>query len=125
MEEKEYLTKEKIFDVIEKGIKKIDFQNQIGFFNSEQGYIFKSDKSFEELKDDEVCYIPEYYAEVNDEDLLEDVDVYTKTDFMKICGDIKWQASELYECVDWQHPETLYDETDWEEEAEYYVESAM
>ena len=48
-----------------------------------------------------------------------------KTDFMEICGNIKWQASALYECVDWQHPETLYDETDWEEEAEYYVESAM
>ena len=92
MEKKEYLTKDEIFDMIEKGIKKIDFQNQIGFYYSEQGYIYKSDKSFDELKDDEVCYIPEYYAEVNDEGMLEDVSVYTKTDFMEMCDNIKWQA---------------------------------
>ena len=40
MEEKEYLTKEKIFAMIERGMKKVDFQEQIGFFYSEQGYIY-------------------------------------------------------------------------------------
>lgn len=32
MEEKEYLTKEKIFAMIERGMKKVDFQEQIVFF---------------------------------------------------------------------------------------------
>ncbi len=120
-----YLTKDKVYAIIERGIKKVDFQERIGFFCSEQGYIYKSDKSFDELKDDEVCYMPEYYAEVNEKGLIVDVDIYTKADFMEICEDIKWQASALYEFVDWQHPETLYDETAWEEEAEYYEKNAM
>lgn len=54
MEEKEYLTKEKFFAMIERGMKKVDFQEQIGFFYSEQGYIYKSDKSFEEWKSAEI-----------------------------------------------------------------------
>ena len=119
MNNKPYLTREKINTLLKQGIKRRDFENQIGFFSTVQGYVYKSNKDFDELADDEICYVPEYYDETDENGLLKDVTAYTKLDFMELCDNIKWRAVFIYEGVDWQHPETLYDETDWEEYEEF------
>lgn len=85
--------------------------------------MYKSDKSFDELANDEICHIPEYYDETDENGLLEDVATYTKLDFMELCDNIKWRAVFVYEGVDWQYPETYYDEIDWEELEEFEMQN--
>lgn len=71
-----------------------------------QGMIFKSDEAFYDAEHpDRVCYIPE----------LSDT-TYSRNDFLRACNDQTDLAEELYEAVDWQHPETLLEE--WEREGE-------
>lgn len=123
MSNKPYLTREKIDTLLKQGIKKRDFEDQIGFFCTDQGYVYKSDKSFDELANDEICCIPEYYDETDENGLLEDVATYTKLDFMELCDNIKWRAVFVYEGVDWQYPETYYDEIDWEELEEFEMQN--
>lgn len=66
-----------------------------------QGVIFKNDEAFYDTEHpDRVCYIPE----------LSD-STYTRTSFLEICNNQTELAEELYEAVDWQHPETLLE--DW------------
>lgn len=123
MSNKPYLTREKIDTLLKQGIKKRDFEDQIGFFCTNQGYVYKSDKSFDELANDEICYILEYYDETDENGLFEDVATYTKLDFMELCDNIKWRAVFVYEGVDWQYPETYYDEIDWEELEEFETQN--
>lgn len=64
----------------------------------EQGYIFKDEEAY--VKDfDKVCYIPE----------LSD-DKYTHKDFLKICNNDEMEAREIFDTVNWQSPQSLYDE---------------
>lgn len=74
-----------------------------------QGFIYKNDRAFYEGAAEgapqEVCYIPE----------LDDA-TYTYIDFLEMCDGQTNIAEELYEAVDWQHPETLLDE--WFDEGE-------
>ena len=63
-----------------------------------QGFVFKDGEAFAEYPD-RVCYIPE-----NDDTL------YTRRDFLNICEGSEEMAGELFRNVDWQHPETLFDE---------------
>ena len=71
-----------------------------------QGMIFKNDEAFyDEEHPDRVCYIPE----------LSD-SKYTRNSFLTICNNQPELAEELYQSVDWQHPETLMDE--WERDGE-------
>lgn len=113
--DKPYFTDEDINSLLENDISIKDFEKLIGFEYGEQGYIYKSKKIFSELKDDEVCYIPEYYN-INNEPVLCDCDRYTKSDFLNLCDGNIQKAEFIYYTVDWQHPEVLYDEVDWEEE---------
>ena len=65
-----------------------------------QGMIFKSDEAFYDTEHpDRICYIPE----------LSD-STYSRNSFLAICDGQVDMAEELYESVDWQHPETLLDE---------------
>lgn len=66
----------------------------------QQGYIFKDDDAFENRPDD-VCYVPE----------LSDT-LYTKRDFVNIAYGNEDLAKDLFETVDWQSPESLL--TEWE-----------
>lgn len=63
-----------------------------------QGYIYKNEEAFNNKKG--TCYIPE----------LSDTR-YSYKDFLNITGNEE-QARILFEEVDWQHPETLFEE--WE-----------
>lgn len=67
-----------------------------------QGMIFKNDEAFYDIENPErACYIPE----------LSD-SVYTRKSFLDMCNNQPEIAEELYQSVDWQHPETLLEE--WE-----------
>ncbi len=63
-----------------------------------QGYIFKDEEAYETSLD-QVCYIPE----------LTD-NVYTHQDFLSIMDGQEELARDLFDRVDWQHPETLFEE---------------
>lgn len=66
-----------------------------------QGVIFKSDEAFYDTEHpDRVCYIPE----------LSDAK-YTRNSILKLCKGQTDIAEEVYEAVDWQHPESLIE--DW------------
>jgi hypothetical protein len=64
----------------------------------QQGYIFKDEEAFYEHTD-KVCYVPE----------LSD-SVYTRNDFLDLCGGNEDFAVECFDIVDWQHPESWIDE---------------
>ena len=63
-----------------------------------QGYIFKDEEAFRNHHD-KPCYIPE----------LSDT-VYTKQDFIDLCGGREDFAEICFDIVDWQSPETLVEE---------------
>lgn len=68
-----------------------------GYFR--QGMVFKDEDAYLHHKD-KPCYVPE----------LSD-SIYTGEDFLGICNGQQDFADELFEEVDWQHPETLKE--DW------------
>ena len=82
-----------------------------GIYNKEwyrQGFVYKDEEAF--LYDqDKVCYIAEDdYPNVEKR--------YTRKDIVRICkGDVK-MAQIVFYLLDWQHPETVYDELCAEEE---------
>lgn len=66
MSNKPYLTREKIDTLLKQGIKKRDFEDQIGFFCTDQGYVYKSDKNLKALAKD-IWYEADYvYIENKD-----------------------------------------------------------
>lgn len=80
------------------------------------GLIYKNGRAFYEPKDydteKEIVYIPEYgfpereYDQVHEGDLLSS---YTRQDFLDLTG-CESLASELFDELTWQHPETLWNE---------------
>ena len=67
-----------------------------------QGFVYKDEEAYLTSKDD-VCYIAE-------NDYPEDEQHYTRTDILRIAnGDLK-MANTIFYLLDWQHPETVYDE---------------
>lgn len=78
-----------------------------------QGYGYKIDKNWEEIQPNEVIYIPEYGYR---EETHIPESFYTKQDFINIVG--KERAKQLFYDVDWQFPETLADEYDWQTDYE-------
>ena len=70
-----------------------------------QGMVFKSWEAYHERPDDP-CYVPEGTDSV-----------YSAADFLQMCNGQKEFADELFEGVDWQHPETLLE--DWEVNVEW------
>lgn len=71
-----------------------------------QGSGFKT-YDWENVDLDEIVYIPEcaYTSESTDMEL-----VYSKKDFIDICNGDEQLAITIHDAVDWQCPETLYDE---------------
>jgi len=63
-----------------------------------QGDIFKDYEAYENSLD-KVCYIPE----------LSDAK-YTRKDFLELCDNQESLAKDLFDRVDWQHPECLLEE---------------
>lgn len=82
-----------------------------------QGYGYKNPNYKTE---DEIIYIPEYaykdgHAEYG----------YSFSDFLAICDGYRKRAEFLFEWVDWQHPETAYDELDFDNDEEWEDESRV
>lgn len=65
----------------------------------EQGFIFKDEEAYRFHKD-KPCYVPELSDQI-----------YTGNDFLKLCNGQGEFADELFEYVDWEHPESAID--DW------------
>jgi hypothetical protein len=63
-----------------------------------QGYIFKDTEAYETTLDC-VCYVPE----------LSD-SAYTRRSFLELTDNQEAFARDLFDWVDWQHPETLLEE---------------
>lgn len=93
-----------------------------------QGMGYKLDKEWDKMLDNEIIYIPEVgYREKLTDRLSKfptDIDcVYTKQDFIDIVKDkvkpsrINEEAQALFYAVDWQTPEALAEE--WEFDSEY------
>lgn len=74
------------------------------------GMIFKDEEAFLNSLD-KPCYVPEYGE-----------DIYTKQDFLDICGGNEELAKELFYSVNWQHPTTLFDEWVEHDEVDYCEE---
>ena len=108
---------------------------KFGCYNNE-GVVYKNEEAFKTGKG--VCYVNEYgfeNSEENFEHLFEfeakeyvaselegnsyvAMQGYTKQDFVDICNGDEAMARELFDHVDWQMPETLWDEWLDEEEEE-------
>lgn len=88
-----------------------------------QGYGYKKyDFDWENGNPTDIIYIPEY-AYYEGDDLIEvprDC-AYSKQDFIGICNGDESNALYLFECVDWQFPETMYNEIDWDLKEEVEV----
>jgi len=94
-----------------------DNNNLVGVIKdrTEQGYVFKDQEAYETSLD-KICYIGEY-GSINDG--------YTKQDILDIANGNEEQADIVFDMVDWQGIETLFDElefSDFEEESEEEVE---
>ena len=72
----------------------------------DNGCIYKIAKPWKDVKDNEYVYSAEH-SEINEG--------YTKKDIIKICGE-KF-AEDLFDALDWTHPDTLWDE--WLNDDEY------
>lgn len=97
-----------------------------------QGYGYKvTDTAWDDLNDEDIIYIPEYgYDKEGDGTILVSREnAYSKNDFIRLiheldekyldigrCTQVKRMATELFEAVDWQFPESLLNEGFFEEE---------
>ena len=101
------------------------YSNGMGF-----GLIYKNSKAFYEPQScenpNEVVYIPEYgfpereYDQVHEDDLLSK---YTRQEIINLTGS-ESLASELFDELTWQHPESLWNE--WCEDSDkngYWIEA--
>lgn len=126
----EVITKDKLVKAIKENDTSITKK-----FKSEdigQGYGYKPYKDWNKIQLDEVIYIPEvgYMKEdengnsILGEDVVSTEVIYTKQDFIDIVKDkvkpsrVNAEASALYEMVDWQCPEVLAEELNYDEEYE-------
>ena len=57
----------------------------------------------------DIIYIPEH---AYDDDPV--IDAYSKQDFIDLCDGKEKRALYVFEAVDWQYPETFYDECDFD-----------
>ena len=125
--EKKYLTKAELVAKIKEGILPDEYEpSDIG-----QGMGYKIDLRWDEIpSDDIVIYIPEYgYGMWDDQDSMPKEDsIYTKADFREITKELGKRAEEeaeyLFQAVDWQHPESLWDEMDVDDEMDESISLA-
>lgn len=89
-----------------------------------QGYYFKDEEAFKNKFG--VVYIPEYAVEDFEGEVVEiegrkfyngdDIeDMYTYSALLNLCQGNHGRALFLIETLDWQYPESLYMEVDWED----------
>ncbi len=81
---------------------------------SGQGLVYKDAAAFE--KREGVCYIPEWGLDPEgavppEGFLLEKCEAYTYDDILQACEGNEEAAKQVFEGLEWQHPETLYAES--------------
>lgn len=95
-----------------------------------QGTVYKNEKAFDTKSKEIPCYIPEYFlsfCDLEDKGKIEDSEgVYFYQDFIEMVEEyfkeeklskkeIKNRAEIIFEMVDWQSPETLMYELEWDD----------
>lgn len=94
-----------VMQYLKVGEKHVDPESTKWIYEKEwyrQGFVYKDEEAYLTSKDD-VCYIAE-------NDYREDEQHYNRTDILRIAnGDLK-MANMIFYLLDWQHPETVYDE---------------
>lgn len=101
--------------------------NRVKPGGTDQGFVYKNPAAFN-AKSDEICYIPELAFEDLEADeegyySLDDARYegagYTYQDILEICQDNERIAQSVFDFIDWQSPETAFDEGiregEWEE----------
>ncbi len=98
--------------------------------NTWQGTVYKNEKAFKTKSKKVPCYIPEYFlsfCDFEDKGKIEDSEgVYFYQDFIEMVEEyfkeeklskkeIKNRAEIIFEMVDWQSPETLIYELEWDD----------
>lgn len=114
-----------------KGIKSNDHKIMEVFESSDigQGMGYKLDKEWNKILPNEVIYIPEVGYSEYDTDHIRSFPVnadcvYSKQDFINIIKEyvkpsrVEEEAQALFNMVDWQCPETLADELEFDEDYE-------
>lgn len=71
---------------------------------------FKSGESWENISNDEVCYIQE------NNDMDKD-SIYTKSEIIELCGGDGLKAEIVFELLNWQSPSTILGEWDDDDNA--------
>lgn len=147
---KYYVSENKYYNIIKKssnGYKVMDQDNKTYFILKYgwQGYYYKDCSSFDSGKD--VCYIPEFaYKDDNKSCIVVPFDrsnssIYYRQDIIDTVYKeltskaYKWMfknkipnklitdlAEYVFDIVDWQHPESYLQETDWTEYIENYFD---
>ena len=73
-----------------------------------QGYGYKADVIIDDVDENKVIYIPEYGY---DEEGIPIINcIYTKKDLLNICKNNNSLLEFMWETLNWQFPETLYNE---------------
>lgn len=120
-----YVSKQALEQAINEYVETAEVNDILRQFKSEyigQGWGYKKDGKWESFANDEVIYIPEcgYGSEdvaegsatcMSDYPIWPDY-IYTKQDFINLVGNDR--ARQLFEDVDWQTPEILSQEYDWQ-----------
>jgi hypothetical protein len=109
-----------------------DMEEYVALEYHNQGWFYKDSEAFE--KGFGVCYIPEYaveefggkMVEIEGENfyrLIDIEDTYSYTDFLNLTHNNHIKAKALFELLDWQYPQSLYQEL--EEMEDLFEEEEM
>ena len=81
-----------------------------------QGYGYKDNEfDWDNGNPTDIIYIPEYgYDWDGEQCYVVRENAYSKEDFIDLCDGDKGRALFIFEAVDWQYPETFYDECDFD-----------
>lgn len=88
-----------------------------------QGYGYKDNEfDWDNGNPTDIIYIPEYgYDRDGEQCYVVRENAYSKEDFIDLCDGNEKKAAYIFEVVDWQFPESFYNEVDWEDDVESEV----
>ena len=103
------LTKDELIEQLNNNILPREY---MPVYISNKGEGYKIFTRFSNLQDNIVCYIPEYGYIKNNEDTITITPehIYTKQDILNICDNDKYKAVQLYENLEYEFPQDLYED---------------
>lgn len=80
------------------------------YWESSQGLVYKNEEAWDLNSDDIIVYIPEYGIYPQDQRQIDWKDGYSKKDILTICYNNEFVSRWIFDLLDWQSPETLFEE---------------